>query len=97
MKTNRLNTPWALGLETDGETAQIIGKDGFHIATVSQYPHIGTANLMIQASNLLKQLRIAERWMVAALANEPEDWDNGELKKDLAAVRKAIRLAAKRA
>lgn len=42
---------------------------------------------------LLKALRKADEWVTAMLANEPEDYDNKALKRDLKAIRKAIKEA----
>lgn len=39
---------------------------------------------------VLKALRKAEEWLIAALDDEPEDYDNKALKRDLKQIRKAI-------
>lgn len=45
------NTPYALGLETDQDKAQIIGLDGSHIAYVECSPAIDIAKGIIRAVN----------------------------------------------
>jgi hypothetical protein len=63
------NTPYALGLETDQDKAQIIGLDGSHIAYVEVDPAIDIAKGIIKACNEYDALRLDVSRLVNALEN----------------------------
>jgi len=53
--------PWAIGLDTDNERAQVISSDGQHLCYIEQYPLIPNAALIADAPLLLDQRdRLAE-------------------------------------
>lgn len=61
--------PWAIGLETDNERAQIIAADGSHIAYVECDPVWGNATLIAAAPDLLKALKT-----IANVPNPSDQW-----------------------
>jgi hypothetical protein len=62
-----LIAPWALGLETNNTSAQIINAQGWHVATVSIDPLTPTAQLISAAPDLLEAARAA-----LALLRDPD-------------------------
>jgi hypothetical protein len=53
MKTTHTPGPWAIGIETDNERAQVIDADGGHICYVENDPVMGNAYLIAAAPDLL--------------------------------------------
>ena len=49
--------PWAIGIETDNERAQVIASDGGHIAYVECDPVLTNARLIAAAPELLAALQ----------------------------------------
>ena len=45
--------PWAIGLESDDNTGQVIAVDGSHICYVEHYPLSPTTHLIVAAPKLL--------------------------------------------
>jgi hypothetical protein len=46
--------PWAIGMETDEETGQVIASDGSHLARVESYPVMENTLLIAAAPELLE-------------------------------------------
>ena len=84
--------PWAIGLETDEESAQIITAEGWHLATVAHDPVMANARLIAAAPDLLAALE----GLSGLLNDRPEDCydaDGGqteELRQQLRTARAAI-------
>ena len=66
-QTKHTPGPWAIGMDTDDESAQIISADGQHLATVEQYPLEANAALIAAAPALLEALRELQK----AITNAP--------------------------
>jgi hypothetical protein len=55
--------PWAIGIETDNDQAQIISADGWHLASVALDPLPANARLIAAAPDLLEALEDVAEWL----------------------------------
>ena len=81
MKTKTINHsrgPWAVGIETDDNEAQIISADGQHLATVEQCPIEANAHLIASAPEMLAALKGAQSALRKAMPfiKDPDDTSN---------------------
>lgn len=58
--------PWALGIETDDTSAQVINGSGQHVCTVAIDPLPDHARLIASAPEMLEALRLTLSWLGSA-------------------------------
>ena len=93
-----LAVPYALGLETNTETAQIINAQGWHVATVAIDPAIETAAFIVRAVNshaalvaALEETARSMEWVISAFPDIPAKCNFSEVLADAKAALSAAK------
>lgn len=101
MKTSHTPAPFTIGEKlADGSLPILDNCNGAECIVALVPPNFtdgekahqaANAKLFAGAPGMLKALSKAEAWLNGVLDNEPEDYDNKALKRDLKQIRKAIK------